>query len=177
MGIGENGDFHRNEQATHHVYVIGRPGVGRLAIMPAPDGGQGLEASLTSVKAQGFEVVLSLLGGLEMSYLGLTAEPEMCEQIGLGYWNLPIRDFGTPEVAAAHLVVAQVVGALASEHSVVIHCRAGIGRSSTVAALVLREEGLTAVEAFTAVSRARGMRVPETKRQRRYVEQWAAMNK
>jgi protein-tyrosine phosphatase len=50
------------------------------------------------------------------------------------------------------------------------HCRAGIGRSSMLAALVLGRLGWTADAAFRAVSDARGCQVPDTLEQKRWVQ-------
>src|SRR5262249_25284547 len=46
-----------------------------------------------------------------------------------------------------------------------IHCRAGIGRSGLVGAAVLLHCGFTVREAFAAISKARGVQVPDTAEQ------------
>ncbi|MFT4110031.1 hypothetical protein, partial [Propionicimonas sp.] len=55
-------------------------------------------------------------------------------------------------------------------HGVAIHCRAGIGRSSVLAAAVLQLEGVPADEAWNLISHARGLPVPDTDAQRRFVD-------
>ena len=52
-----------------------------------------------------------------------------------------------------------------------IHCRAGIGRSSLLAAAVLRVEGRTADEAWQRITEARGLPVPDTDEQRDFLVQ------
>jgi protein-tyrosine phosphatase len=47
-----------------------------------------------------------------------------------------------------------------------IHCRAGIGRSSVIAATILRLGGMEGEAAFDAIERARGLAVPDTEAQR-----------
>ena len=51
----------------------------------------------------------------------------------------------------------------------VIHCRAGIGRTSLVTAGVLLQAGFEPDEAFEHIGKARGMAVPDTDEQRDWV--------
>jgi protein-tyrosine phosphatase len=57
---------------------------------------------------------------------------------------------------------------------VILHCRAGIGRSGLVAACLLVMKGVSPEEAVKKVSAARGVSVPETKEQRNWIDQYAA---
>ncbi len=66
--------------------------------------------------------------------------------------------------ATKHLV-SSLVDSLNSGQSVVVHCFAGIGRSSLIAALVLAMAGIPEDQCFALISQARGFAVPETKRQ------------
>ena len=58
-----------------------------------------------------------------------------------------------------------------------IHCRASIGRSSLLLAALLTAEGLTPDDAFRRLTVARGLRVPDTPDQVRWVERFAAAHK
>jgi protein-tyrosine phosphatase len=55
----------------------------------------------------------------------------------------------------------------------VVHCRGGIGRSSTIAAVALTQLGLEPNEAMDRIATARGLRVPETQAQRLWVHGYA----
>jgi len=52
---------------------------------------------------------------------------------------------------------------------VAIHCRAGIGRTGIIAGAVLLKTGKTAKEAFALISDARGVRVPDTEEQEKWL--------
>jgi protein-tyrosine phosphatase len=47
----------------------------------------------------------------------------------------------------------------------VFHCRMGIGRSSLMAALLLKSMGLEGENVFKRISEIRGVRVPDTAEQ------------
>jgi protein-tyrosine phosphatase len=57
---------------------------------------------------------------------------------------------------------------------VAIHCRAGIGRSSLVAAAVLVLKGWIAADALAAIATARRLPVPDTELQRQWVLDFAS---
>ncbi|MEZ5300547.1 MAG: hypothetical protein R3F11_07800 [Verrucomicrobiales bacterium] len=59
--------------------------------------------------------------------------------------------------------------------SVVFHCRAGIGRSSTMAAAALTCFGIGADEAFARISEARGLQVPDTDEQIDWVRRFLSL--
>jgi protein-tyrosine phosphatase len=67
-------------------------------------------------------------------------------------------------------LVTELVDELAGGRHVVVHCRMGIGRSSTVVAGVLMAQGVQARDAWKAVSDARGLEVPDTPEQRRWLD-------
>jgi protein-tyrosine phosphatase len=51
----------------------------------------------------------------------------------------------------------------------VIHCRAGIGRSSMIAACTMICADVSAADALSRIEAARGVRVPDTEEQRDWV--------
>jgi protein-tyrosine phosphatase len=57
--------------------------------------------------------------------------------------------------------------------TVAIHCRAGIGRSSVIAACALVRLGANPDRVFEAIAKARGVEVPDTGQQREWVRAFA----
>lgn len=75
---------------------------------------------------------------------------------GIGWLRYPIPDYGTPrDLMAWRTLAGELRAALDRGGRLVIHCRAGLGRSGMIAARLLVERGLSAEAAIAAVRRAR----------------------
>ncbi len=145
----------------------------RLAIMPRPDPDR-LEAHLSELKERGADVLVSMLQPEEALALGLGDEEDLCRRIGITFYNHPVPDHRTPEDRSAMEALARVlVSELEAGHGVVIHCFAGIGRSATMAALVLILCGYPLDDACRRLSAARRLRVPETRAQLEWLSETA----
>lgn len=157
------------------LYRITECPVGRLAIMPRPRAGDWLKGEVTSWRQQGLDVVVSLLQDVEVAELELGEESLNCENVGLRFVRFPIPDHSVPGSAQA---VSELVSALAAElrqgKGIGIHCRMGIGRSSSMAVCVLIALGMQIEDAWKAVARARGLSVPDNPEQRVWVANWSA---
>lgn len=162
-------DVHPSPQ----LFWVPRPGPGRLALMAAPRPGDGLTADAAALAAVGVSDVVCLLPDAELARLGLAAEPDTLARNGIRLHRLPVPDFGVPDGTAARVLAATVVDRLARGACVVVHCRGGVGRSSTVAAVVLVREGVAADDAWRVLTTARGRPVPETRAQRAFVAAFA----
>jgi protein-tyrosine phosphatase len=155
-------------------WVETKPG-GRLAVAPRPRGGEWLEDEIRSWKSGGVDVVVCLMEDWELAELDLSRESETCRAQGLSFIHFPIRDRGMPESAASVCMLAQTIAQhRASDRNVLIHCRAGIGRTGLVAACCLVADGVAAGEAFARIAEARGFPVPDTEDQMRWVENFSA---
>jgi protein-tyrosine phosphatase len=152
------------------MFQIEAPTVGRLAILPRPRPEDWLDRDVAIWRTAGFNAVLSLLELQEAKEVGLEQEAEACGRAGLAFASYPIADRGVPNsVAAVEQWTEWVIVRLRRGENVGLHCRAGIGRSGMMAACVLVRLGVEPGEAFEAVSVARGLRVPDTEEQRRWV--------
>jgi len=145
-----------------------------LGIMPRPRGYDWLSDDLRLLQREGVDVLVSALTPSESEELGLSAEAINCGRNNLLFISFPIEDRSVPtshtEFSA---LVDQLVEFSKNRKSVVIHCRAGIGRSSLIAASVLVRIGLTVDSAFRAIEESRGCPVPDAPEQRHWVELWA----
>jgi protein-tyrosine phosphatase len=66
--------------------------------------------------------------------------------------NLPMPNFGVPQDATGfRRDVREIAHALEQGHAVMLHCAAGMGRTGSTAACVLKSLGLTTEEALQRV--------------------------
>jgi protein-tyrosine phosphatase len=139
----------------------------RVAIMARPRAGDWLEDEIAHWKRAGVEVVVSLLERDEIQDLGLEEEAIRCENSGIQFLSFPIPDRAVPDdIAHALRFASDLAG---RDKAIAIHCRAGIGRSSVMAAAVLISAGIDAAAALSAIQQARGLPVPDTEAQRDWV--------
>jgi protein-tyrosine phosphatase len=151
------------------LFWINRFRDGNLAIMPAPRINERLEDVILRWRADGIDTVVSLLEAAEIPGL-LEAESELCLEFGIEFISFPIRDKTVPPTLEAIASIAHVLAErVSSGQGVAIHCRAGIGRSATLAACVLIWLGVDGEEALDMIAEARGVEVPETEAQRQWV--------
>lgn len=148
------------------LYWIDWPMAGRLAIMARPRAGDWLDDEISGWRAEGVEIVVSLLERDEVSELGLQREPVLCREQGMAFLSFPIPDRGVPDSLRDAVVLARrLVREINEGRAIAIHCRAGIGRSALMAACALVCLGAGPTMALEAIGRARGVSVPDTEGQ------------
>lgn len=158
------------------LYWIEGPWPGKLAIAARPRGGDWLEDDLSEWRHSSVDAVLSLLTPEEEEILALTDEAPQVKARGLDFLSLPIPDREVPssETRVAS-VLEQVNAYLTAGKNVVIHCRQGLGRSGLIGACLLVMRGVDPSAAVDKLSTARGLAVPETQEQRRWIDRYAAL--
>ena len=143
----------------------------RLAIVPRPRGGDWLADEIQALRRAGIEVLISALTPEESQELNLQFEEKECEISGVSYVAHCIPNRGLPSSSRAFEdMLACIHAALLRGKAVGIHCRAGIGRSSLIAACLLCSFGMTAEQAFQLIAERRGCPVPDTPEQKQWVE-------
>jgi len=156
------------------VYWIETQGPGRLAIMARPRAGEWLEDEIAGWRAQAIDVVVSLLEHSEVAELGLRDEPKLCQARDMEFVSFAIPDRGVPaSVRDARALAHRLAGMLRDDKAVAVHCRAGIGRSSLIAACALVCTGVEPSIAFDRIAETRGVAVPDTDEQRDWIVQFA----
>ncbi|HEX5836134.1 MAG TPA: dual specificity protein phosphatase family protein [Pyrinomonadaceae bacterium] len=156
------------------IYWIPGPWTGQLAILARPRGGDWLIDEVEGWRDAGVEVVVSLLSAEEEVELALSDESAVVEASGLNFISFPINDYDVPSSEdALYRLVNELDRLLAEGGRVGIHCRAGVGRSSVVAACLLVNHGEKADVSFQRISTARGVAVPDTLAQREWVGDFA----
>ena len=117
-----------------------------------------LEADLVAIRDWGASALVTLLEQDELRRLGVKVLSERADELGLEWHHAPIRDMGVPnsQFESRWSYVGQRVRSLLTQGKhVVLHCRAGRGRTGMVAARLLVELGLSPEDAITAIRTAR----------------------
>ena len=148
-------------------YEIELIGSGFLAVMAKPVSGEWVDDEFSGLRKAGLRQVVSLLEDHEVFELGLSDEKEFCEKYALKFVSYPIPDRGLPPTVHGFADLTRAIyHESAGGQSTVIHCRAGIGRASLLAAGVLLHAAFDVDEAFEHISKRRGVDVPDTEEQR-----------
>lgn len=159
------------------TFTLDRPGPGRLSTMARPRGGEELARELATLSRAGVDVLVCLLTDDELVELGLEGEADAARDAGLELIRMPVPDLTVPPVGQALALARRLAGRLARGAEVVVHCRAGVGRSSVLAAAVLVCEGVPEEQAWALITMARGLQVPDTEEQRAYVAHLAEVHR
>ncbi len=152
-----------------NIYWIDTPSALKLAIMARPRAGDWLEDEIKHWRLSGVGIVVSLLEREEIDDLGLEMEAKLCSENGIRYASFPIPDRGIPNDTED--VMRFAVDIIGAGKPIAIHCRAGIGRSSIIAAAFLISAGVSPNDALSAIEAARGLPIPDTDAQRDWVLQ------
>lgn len=144
---------------------------GYLLLLPRPEGPA--ESHAEQLAAAGIGALVSLLQVEEARRLGLDlgALEAACAARGIRFEQLPLADFGVPDATFEQgwRGLAPLLRRLLAEgRGVAFHCRAGLGRSGTIAARLLIELGLPPAEAIARVRAARPGAI-ETAEQERHL--------
>lgn len=157
------------------LYWVDTPFDGRLAVSSRPGGWEELEESVAGWHKSDVGVIVSMLDRQEAEDIGLADQAEICRAAGLHYIHCPVPDHGTPEDEDAWLAaVDEALGHLNQGKRVAAHCFAGIGRSPMFVACVLVRHGVAADVAWNRLIAARGLRLPDTLAQQRWVSTFAS---
>jgi len=151
------------------IFSVGVGDETKIGVMARPPGGARLKDEIRAISDAGFSVVVSLLTDAEQIELDLVNEGLHCEELELTFVRLPIEYMRVPALDEHTIAIIAGLRELhAAGNSIVVHCRAGVGRSPMIAACIMMSEKYGIHSAFIQLSEARGMKVPETPEQREW---------
>ncbi|WP_157536641.1 protein-tyrosine phosphatase family protein [Kitasatospora mediocidica] len=156
------------------LFTVEHPGPGRLSTMAKPRGGDWLDDEMTALRGYGVDTLVCALTPPELAELGLVDEPRAAVAAGLRFVAIPIPDRTVPDHPTVLPTLRELAAELAGGARIVTHCRAGIGRSSLLAASLLILNGVAPHTAWARLERARGLAVPDTDEQRDWTMDLAA---
>ena len=153
------------------IYWVAGLGDFRLGLTARPRSGDWLEDEISAWRRAGVDVVVSLLEPVEVRELMLGEEASLCTGPHMRFLSFPIPDRGTPASLRATVnLVDSLVADLKGGTAILIHCRAGIGRTGLIAACLLVRLGVPMSDIFPALSAARGVSMPDTSEQSAWVK-------
>ncbi len=117
-----------------------------------------LAADLAAIRDWGAQTLVSLIEERELAGLGVADLGDRAQAAGLTWCHLPITDRAPPDgrfARAWRRHGGHIDGVLTQGGRLVLHCAGGLGRTGTLAARLLIDRGVPAVEAIERVRAAR----------------------
>jgi protein-tyrosine phosphatase len=129
---------------------------GRLWLQSMPGRLESWGSFLDEARTRELNLVVCLNPLEEVAELSPSYHKAIAEgRMPFRWQHLPMRDFGLgADPVAFRQGVEQLSHSLVLGHQVLLHCAAGIGRTGTVAACVLKSLGLPTVQALRQVREA-----------------------
>jgi protein-tyrosine phosphatase len=132
---------------------------------------------MATLRAAGFDELVSLLSGPEAAELGLRNEREAARAAGLTFTWHPTHDFSTPEGQCFRDGLFELHDRLRAGAAIAAHCRGSVGRAPLLVASLLVLDGAHWEDAWRRVGLARGVPVPDTDAQRQWIRSLPARSR
>ena len=117
-----------------------------------------LTESVEQLKQAGAQAIVTLMYQEEMDKNQASQLPQVCEQQGVSWFQLPISDDAAPNqdfLSKWHEHLADLLAILKQQGTIAVHCKGGSGRTGLVIGLLMNELGLSKEQAKTLVQSVR----------------------
>jgi hypothetical protein len=154
------------------IATVPLAGGGRIGISQIPGRTGEYASDLKAIAAWGADAVVSMTDRIEMEARGCSDLGLRLASMQIGWFHLPIRDFGGPSgenEGGWPELSARLHAILDGRGAVLVHCHGGHGRSGMVALRLLVERG---EEPEAALHRIRAVRPGAVQTESQY--RWAA---
>src|SRR5437868_6419751 len=109
------------------IFEVDSPYPGRLSVCYRPRGGSFLQTDVHTLRAGGWDVLVSALQPAEVVELQLGAVAEHCAEHGVEYYPFPIGNLQVPTAEQSVSHFAALRSRLNAGKSVTAHCYGSIG--------------------------------------------------
>ena len=114
-----------------------------------------LDSDLSNIKSLGITVIVCLLEWNEMRMLNISDFPNKAKKAGFIFYHFPIKDRRAPKQGDLKIMIPIIIQHLKENQNVLVHCRAGLGRSGTISACCLVNLGYLGKDAINIVRQRR----------------------
>jgi len=139
----------------------------QIGISPCPLGSHSLQTQIEKIAQNDRLMLISLLTDSEVRALQLQEESSLCESWGIAFRSFPIIDTSIPGAYRFMDFIEELYGWTEKMDRMLIHCRAGIGRSGLIGLGLMMRHGLPLRQSIISVSNIRGFDVPQSASQRK----------
>ena len=134
----------------------------------------GIENTLKIFKNNHIDIIVSLLETSELKSLGCDNLTKEIELNNFVWFHFPITDFDIPtknSLSELNLLLSDLDKFLKKEKNIIIHCKAGLGRTGTIASLLLTKLGISTKNAVQYIRKYRPGSI-DTDEQKNFVLNW-----
>ena len=134
----------------------------------------GIQETLEIFKNHTVDVVLSLTETSELKSLGCDNLIKEIKLNNFVWFHFPIIDFNIPtknSLLKLNLLLSDLERFLKEEKNIIIHCKAGLGRTGTIASLLLAKLGISTKDAVQYIRKYRPGSI-DTDEQKNFVLNW-----
>ncbi len=126
---------------------------------------------INAIKSHGIDVIFSLIEWSEIRSLGIDSYPLIAQQHGLEFYQLSIKDRGSPSKSEIDAFVPFMLMQLNMGKNILIHCRVGLGRAGTVCACLLAHYGYNDEQVLSEIRNRRTGAI-QTRRQELFISKY-----